>query len=146
MVLNGHNVQRSEGGHDTYGIHAFRNPEINAMFKAIESCASMEKEITSLKDKLQHSDEKLMHLSSFTGTHICDNFSFSGHELCDELKKKALEITSLKEELDFIKTIKDSQASLISKIHAENLQIKTELEIHKKISDSAEVKRIIHEN
>lgn len=37
----------------SYGIHAFRNPEIKKMFEAIESCASLEKELTHLKELIK---------------------------------------------------------------------------------------------
>lgn len=48
MELNSHNIERL-GGHRTYGTHAFRNPEINKMFQAINKVVEQENEVLSLK-------------------------------------------------------------------------------------------------
>lgn len=49
MRINGHNIRRS-GGHDTFGIHAFRNPEIKTMFKAIKEYEKLKAENVKLRN------------------------------------------------------------------------------------------------
>lgn len=65
MELNGHNVSRGNG-HRTYGINAFRNPEINLMFKAIEKCSKYENEIESLSKQLEKAEGVLKEISTST--------------------------------------------------------------------------------
>jgi hypothetical protein len=49
LKLNAHNIRN----HDTYGIHAFRNPEIEAMYNAIKECVELKKTVKSQQEKIQ---------------------------------------------------------------------------------------------
>lgn len=71
MKQNGHNIMRGSG-HRTFGIHAFRNPEIKKMFEAINRVVELE----ALLEKQNKIIELLKKASS------CDDHCNGGVDDC----------------------------------------------------------------
>lgn len=97
LDANKHNL----GKHDTYGIHAFRNKEIESLYALVDKCAELEKQVELLKEHMWISTNQLRGVSkaiAVHGTNIDTQFFIETYEKMAKDKEAVLEQIKGKDE------------------------------------------------